>query len=102
MKLFAAFILAIISIAAHGDPFAGGNAMTGAKVFDERHCNICHMRIAGGDGNGIFTRPNHIVGSAAQLVDQMNTCTGNAGITLTKQDEQDLGAYLNQSYYHFK
>ena len=24
------------------------------------------------------------------------------GITLTKQNEQDLGAYLNGTYYHFK
>ncbi len=102
MKLFAALALTLISLGAYADPFAGGNAMTGAKLFDQKHCNICHMRIAGGDGSAIFTRPNHIVGSADQLVDQMNTCTGNAGITLTKQDEQDLGAYLNQSYYHFK
>ncbi len=126
---FIASILACVSLAAHADPFAGGNAMAGVRVFDQKHCNFCHMRLVGGDGSGIFTRQGRImessaaqfadqnqmnafaidprnqprvVGSAAQLVDQMNTCTGSAGITLTKQDEQDLGAYLNQSYYHFK
>lgn len=102
MKLVVAFILSTMALAAHAEPFASGNAAAGKKLFDQNHCNQCHDSIMRGNGNAIFTRPNHKVRNTQQLVDQMYACSGNVGITLTHQDEQDLGAYLNQSYYHFK
>jgi len=56
----------------------------------------------GGDGSEIFTRTDHKVRNASQLIKQINFCAGNAGIQLSAQDEQNLGAYLNQRYYHLK
>ncbi len=102
MKLFATLILAGAAFAAQAEPFAGGNATTGKNLFDHNHCNRCHASIMGGDGNAIFTRPNRKVTTPKQMVDQMHACSGAAGIALSEQDVQDLGAYLNRSYYHFK
>lgn len=55
----------------------------------------------GGDGSSIFTRPDHKVHNAAELVEQIEFCTGNIGVNLTPQDKQHLGAYLNR-YYNLK
>ncbi len=101
MKLLTMLFL-LGAATAQAVPFANGNAPAGKKLFDQNHCNQCHMSMMGGDGSAIFTRPDHKVTSPKQLVDQMYVCSGNVGITLTKQNEQDLGAYLNGTYYHFK
>jgi hypothetical protein len=36
------------------------------------------------------------------MVERMHVCSGAVGLTLTRPMEQDLGAYLNQTYYKFK
>lgn len=102
MKLPVALLLASLTFAAQAAPFAGGNADSGKRLFEENRCNGCHASMLGGDGSAIFTRSNHKVKNPQQLVNQMHVCAGGAGITLTPQDEQNLGAYLNQGYYHFK
>ncbi len=95
-------LLLFCAAAAHADPFPKGDAAAGKKFFDENKCNRCHVNVVGGDGNAIFVRPGRKVKNPQQLVDQMHVCTANININLTKQDEQNLGAYLNRNYYHFK
>ena len=92
-------ILLLVSGAVQAAPFASGNAEAGKKLFQQNHCNKCHIQMVGGNGSEIFTRPEHKVRSAPLLIKQINFCAGNSGIHLTAQNEQDLGAYLNQSYY---
>ncbi len=94
--------LLLLGAAVHAEPFPKGDVVAGQKFFAQNRCNRCHDGIMGGDGNRIFTRFDRKVKNPQQLVEQMHVCTGNIGITLTKQNEQDLGAYLNGSYYHFK
>ena len=89
----------LIGTAAQAAPFATGNAEAGKQLFDQSHCNRCHVQMMGGDGSEIFTRPDHKVRSSSQLIKQISVCGGNAGVILSKQDEQNLGAYLNQRYY---
>ncbi len=102
MKSFAALALACLAATAHAAPFEGGNAEAGRKFFGQNHCNRCHMSQMGGDGSAIFTRPNRKVTTPRQLLDQLFVCSSGVGITLSDQDAQDLGAYLNRSFYHFK
>ncbi len=102
MKLLFALALAATSCIAQAAPFAAGKVDAGRKLFEQNRCNSCHVSMLGGDGSAIFTRPDHKVRNPQQLVDQMYVCSGNVGVTLTHQDEQDLGAYLNGTYYHFK
>ncbi len=102
MKLLLALVTSLTFAAAQAEPFAGGNAGAGKKLFEQSHCDRCHISMMGGDGSAIFTRPDRKIGSPRQLVDRLRVCSGGAGITMTGQDEQDLGAYLNRNYYHFK
>ena len=99
MKTLFFVTLLLIGSTAQAAPFPTGNAETGKQFFEQNNCNSCHVQMLGGDGSKIFTRPNHKVHSEAQLIQQINFCGGNAGIRLTRQDVQNLGAYLNQLYY---
>ncbi len=101
MKFITMLILLSAATTALANPFPKGNAEAGKQIFDKNNCNQCHDTIMGGDGNQIFQRKDRKVKNAAAMIKQMNFCAGNVGITLTPQDEQNLGAYLNR-YYKLK
>ncbi|MFA6921842.1 MAG: cytochrome c [Gallionella sp.] len=101
MKLFAALILLCTATLAQSSPFTDGNAVKGKALFDKYKCNSCHAQMVGGDGSAIFTRSDRKVHNAAELIEQIRVCSGNVGAHLSAQDEQHLGAYLNQ-YYKLK
>jgi cytochrome c2 len=92
-------ILALFVGVAQAAPFESGNFEAGKKLFEQNHCNRCHIEMRGGDGSEIFTRPDHKVHSPSQLIKQINFCSSNAGVKLSTQDEQNMGAYLNKLYY---
>jgi cytochrome c553 len=94
-------VLLLLSNVAHAAPFETGNFEAGKKLFEQTRCNRCHIEMKGGDGSEIFTRPDHKVRSPSQLIKQLYICGGNAGVNLSPQDEQNLGAYLNKLYYKF-
>jgi hypothetical protein len=81
--------------------FSGGDAEAGARLFDEYKCSGCHIDKVGGDGSVIFTRPDRTVTRPEELVKQMTLCSGIIGKTLTVQEQQHLGAYLDRRYYRF-
>ncbi len=102
MKFPAFVLLSLIAGSALANPFPTGDAEVGKKLFVNDKCDSCHIGKVGGDGSGIFTRPGRIVNSPEQLIARFHVCSGAAGIDLTPQNEQDLGAYLNQNYYKFE
>lgn len=97
-----ALLLLLVGSTAQAAPFASGSAEAGKQLFNKHNCNSCHVKMVGGDGNAVFTRPEHKVRNAGQLVQQMSMCSANTGIQLSAQDEQNIGAYLNQRFYKFK
>lgn len=101
MKNIVALLLCCAA-SAQAAPFAEGDPQAGKKLFEQYDCNSCHKGKVGGDGNAIFTRPDRKVGSPQKLLEQMTQCSGALGKKLSKQEQQHLGAYLNQSYYKFK
>lgn len=96
------FLFMLFAGSAQAAPFAGGDADNGKRLFARYECGSCHQGKMGGDGSAIFTRPDHKVRSAADLIPQIKFCSGMVGAKLTPQEEQDLAAHLNQTYYHFK
>src|SRR5512147_1307572 len=101
-KLLATLTLLTMAAAASAAPFANGDPATGKKLFDKYKCNSCHIDMVGGDGSGVFTRPNRKVTQPAELSAQMTRCSGMLGTQITPQEEEHLAAYLNQKYYKFK
>ena len=101
MKLISALIMLCAATAAAANPFPNGNAQTGQKLFEQYKCNRCHAALLGGDGSAIFTRAERKVHNSTELLEQIEVCSGNVGASLTPQDKQHLGAYLNR-YYNLK
>jgi mono/diheme cytochrome c family protein len=91
-----------VTASAQAVPFAAGNSDNGKKLFAQYECSSCHKGKMGGDGSTIFTRPDHIVRSADELIPRIKVCSGAVGANLKPQEELDLAAQLNQTYYHFK
>ncbi|MCU0842274.1 MAG: cytochrome c [Thiobacillaceae bacterium] len=82
-------------------PFHKGDAKVGEKLHKEQ-CAACHVGRFGGDGSKIYTRADRRVKSASALAQQITTCNSMLGNHLFPEDEQNLGAYLNKTYYKFK
>jgi cytochrome c553 len=101
MKTLIAFLCILSATIAHASPFPGGQATEGEKIFKHYQCNRCHADMMGGEGNEIFTRPNHKVKNASDLIRQIKACSGNVAANLSAREEQHLAAYLNR-YYNLK
>lgn len=101
MKMIVTLMLLCASSAASANPFPEGNNQTGQKMFTELKCNRCHSEMYGGDGSGIFTRPNSKIHNPAQLIAQIGVCGGNVNKEFSEQEKQDIAAYLNR-YYNFQ
>jgi len=94
-------VLSLLPLATAAAPFAKGDAKAGEKLHKQQ-CASCHVGRFGGDGSKIYTRADRRVKSAASLAQQITTCNANLGNNLFPEDEANLGAYLNKTYYKFK
>jgi mono/diheme cytochrome c family protein len=98
----AVFLLSVsLSLAAWGDPFPNANPAKGEKLA-EQSCVSCHSARFGGDGSQIYTRPDHGIKNARQLLDRVTFCSQMAKTDWSKQEIADVAAYLNQQYYKFQ
>jgi mono/diheme cytochrome c family protein len=105
MKRIALFPIPVLALllatAAQAAPFANGNATAG-KALHDKQCADCHAARFGGDGSKIYTRAERRVKNASSLAQQITTCNANLGNQLFPEDEANLGAFLNKTYYKFK
>lgn len=102
MYRIAALLTLMLCIpAGQAAPFAGGDAKAG-QALHAKQCAGCHVGMFGGDGSKIYTRAERRIKSASSLAQQITTCNANLGNKLFPEDEADLGAYLNKTFYRFK
>ena len=94
-------ILALLSAPALATPFDKGDAKAGKAIVDQQ-CTACHASMFNGDASKIFTRADHRIKSASGLAQQITACNANLGNKLLPEDELNIGAYLNHSFYKFK
>jgi mono/diheme cytochrome c family protein len=80
------------------DLFANADIKAG-KALLEKHCISCHASSFGGDGSGIYTREDRKVKSAKGLLAQIRNCNTMLGLKWFDEDELNVAAYLNQTYY---
>jgi len=101
MKLISSLFLLFAAASASANSFPTGNAQTGKALFEKNKCNSCHEQMVGDGGNAIFTRANRKVHNPTEMFAMFKMCSANVGVTLSAQQQQDMGAYLNK-YYQFK
>ena len=86
---------------AHAVPFDKGNADKG-KALADKQCQACHVSLFKGDGSGVYTRADRKVKTPSQLTARISGCNANTGAGWFPEDELDVAAYLNKTYYKFK
>jgi mono/diheme cytochrome c family protein len=93
--------LMILTGAAQATPFVNGHPAHG-KALHDKECAGCHANRFGGDGSVMYTRQDHTIKNPSSLAQRIDTCNANLGNKLFPEDEEDIGAYLNQTYYKFR
>jgi len=71
------------------------------KSLHDENCIECHVSIAGGDGSGIYTRPDRRIDSLPALRAQVMRCKNSMGVSWPEDQIDDVVAYLNKMYYKF-
>ena len=99
MKLQLIIIATTLTISPLG--FADGDIKRGKELHDE-NCISCHANAYGGDGTSIYTRPDHKIESYEGLEKQVMRCKTALGVSWPQDQIDDVVAYLNQKFYHFK
>ncbi len=95
-------LLAFIGFSlAHAAPFDKGATNKG-KVLADKQCQACHVSLFKGDGSSVYTRAERKVKTANQLTARISACNTNTGAGWFPEDELDVAAYLNKTYYNFK
>ncbi|MFZ5557824.1 MAG: cytochrome c [Pseudomonadota bacterium] len=84
------------------NPFPKGDPAKGKALMSEAKCGACHASMFGGDGSGIYTRPDRRVTSAEKLRSQVRFCATQVKASWFPEEEEHVAAYLNQQYYKFK
>ena len=102
-SLLLALVIALSVQAAHAasDAFAFGDPKKGQKLYEQK-CASCHVAQFGGDGSSVFTRPDRKIHTAPALLAQIQGCNARTRAGLSAEDEQSIGAWLNQKYYRLK
>ncbi len=85
---------------AGADPFAKADATAGKALVD-KNCINCHAENFGGDGSAIYTREYHKVKTSKGLVTQIRNCSTMLSLKWFEDDELNVAAYLNNTYYKF-
>lgn len=86
-------LVAVLSMSAHAAP-PPGNADEGKKVH-AAHCTSCHT-------DSVYTRKDRRVTNVQELMQQINACGRQIGVTWSKEQMSNLTKYLNETYYKFK
>ena len=101
MKILFIFFLCFVSLNANANElFAKADAAAG-KVLADKNCVSCHASSFGGDGSAIYTREYRKVNTSKGLVAQVRNCNTNLGLKWFEDEELNVAAHLNQTYYKF-
>jgi cytochrome c553 len=90
------YVALIILLAAplHAAPFDKGDPGKG-QALHAKSCTACH-------GTQVYSRPDRKIKTAGQLAARISGCNANTGAGWFPEEEQHVGAYLNQGFYKFK
>ncbi|MFO1304870.1 MAG: hypothetical protein U1F54_14140 [Burkholderiales bacterium] len=86
--------------AQQGKAFAHADAKAG-KALADRDCVACHAQKFK-PASAIYTRDDRRVTTAPQLLAQVQRCNTELGAGYFPEDEENVAAFLNDTYYKFK
>jgi hypothetical protein len=80
---------------------AATDAAKGHKLYGQ-YCTGCHIRLVGGDGSAIHTRQDRMIHSLSALQQRVAFCSTQINAHLFPDEEADISAWLNDTFYKFK
>ena len=101
MKVFFTLFCLLSLNASANELFAKADVAAG-KGLHEKNCISCHASSYGGDGSAIYTREYRKVNTSKGLVAQVRNCNTNLGLKWFEDEELNVAAHLNQTYYKFE
>jgi hypothetical protein len=78
---------------------AAPNATDGRKLVQTHKCETCHQEKVYGPLGSIYLRKDRKVTSWAKLKSQVAACNSMLNIGLFPEDEENIAAFLNETYY---
>lgn len=82
------------------DPlFKGADIAAGKALYQEHKCSACHQERHGLSEKDYYTRPGRKVTTQEKLITQINFCSTQLSLSLFPEDELNIAAYLNKTYY---
>jgi len=89
-----------LPVFAQHDAFPFGEPKVGAKLFEAK-CAACHVRMFGEVGKA-FVRESHKAKDAPTILAWVQRCNNANRLSLGREEEGHLAAYLNDAFYKFK
>lgn len=102
MAKFTLLILCLICLNAKANELFSKADATAGKALHDKNCTSCHASSFGGDGSGIYTREYAKVKTSKGLVAQVRNCNTMLGLKWFEDEELNVAAHLNQTYYKFE
>ena len=95
-------LLSLVALNASANPLFAKADVSAGKALHEKNCIACHASSYGGDGSAIYTREYNKVKTSKGLLVQVRNCNTNLGLKWFEDEELNVAAHLNQTYYKFE
>ncbi len=102
MNKLIVFLLGFVALNAGANELFAKADLPAGKALHEKNCIACHASSYGGDGSAIYTRDFAKVTNAKGLITQVRNCNTNLGLKWFEDEELNVAAHLNQTYYKFE
>jgi cytochrome c2 len=91
----------LLGLSLAGAARAAGDAAEGRKLVEENRCEACHHNKTLGDAKAVYLRQDRKVTSLEKLKAQVALCNSELGLKLFPEDEENIVAFLDATYYRF-
>lgn len=91
-----------VSLSANANELFSKADTVAGKALHEKNCISCHASSFGGDGSAIYTREYNKIKTSKGLVAQVRNCNTMLGLKWFEDEELNVAAHLNQTYYKFE
>ena len=94
-------ILSLLAFNANSNELFAKADLAAGKALHDKNCVSCHASSFGGDGSAMYTRDFAKVTDAKKLLAQVRNCNTNIGLKWFEDEELNVAAHLNKTYYKF-
>jgi hypothetical protein len=102
MILSAIFLLNAFPSQAGERLFLKADIAAGKALHSENNCSACHKQASNLEEHGFYTRSNRKVTSQEKLLTQIGLCSAKLNLSFFPDDELNIAAFLNETYYKLK